>query len=77
MILVPSVTPNPDWAIAFENTRHVYLVRETKGSLDPDHMRPDEDRKITCAKRQFGAIDVDYAVATSMSDMIGILSEIG
>ncbi len=76
MILVPSVAPNPDWAIAFENTRRVYLVRETKGSLDPDHLRPDEDRKITCAKRHFGAIDVDDAVTTSMSEMISILSEI-
>lgn len=65
---------NPDWAIVFEDTERVYLVRETKGSLDPDQRRHDENVKIECARRHFSAIGVDYAVATSVTQMIGELA---
>ncbi len=58
---------NPDWAIVFEDTQRVYLVRETKGTLDDDKRRHEENVKIECARRHFEAIDVDYAVATSVS----------
>ena len=61
---------NLDWAVVFEDTERVYLVRETKGSLDPDQRRHDENVKIECARRHFDSIDVDYAVATTVSGMI-------
>ncbi len=65
---------NPDWAIVFEGNERVYLVRETKGSLDPDQRRHEENVKIECAGRHFTAIDVDYAVATSVEGMISSLA---
>lgn len=61
---------NPDWAIVFEDTKRVYLVRETKGTLDAEQRRPEENVKIECAQRHFNAIDVDYAVTTSLSTML-------
>lgn len=61
---------NPDWAVVFDKTERVYLVRETKGSLDPDQRRHDENVKIECARRHFAAIDVDYEVVTSVTGMI-------
>lgn len=64
---------NPDWAIVFGDSERVYLVRETKGSIDPEEIRGREETKIRCAKRHFAAIDVDYAVTSSVEDMIGRL----
>ena len=61
---------SPDWAIVFQESRRVYLVRETKGTLDPELRRYEENVKIACAKRHFKTIDVDYEVATSVSAMI-------
>ena len=61
---------NPDWAIVFEQTKRLYLVRETKGSLEAEQRRHEENVKIECAQRHFKAIDVDYAVVTSVSAMI-------
>lgn len=68
---------NPDWAIVFDDSERVYLVRETKGSLDPDERRHEENVKIECAGRHFAAIGVDYAVATSVDDMISHLTRGG
>lgn len=61
---------NPDWAIVFEESQRVYLVRETKGTLDPEERRSKENVKIQCAQRHFAAIGVDYDVTTSVSQMI-------
>ena len=59
---------SPDWAILVqredqfgEPKETLYLVRETKGSLDPEQRRGTENMKITCARRHFATIDVDYA----------------
>lgn len=60
---------NPDWAIMFEGETRLYLVRETKSSLDPAERRPDENDKIDCAKKHFVAIGVDYEVVRSMDDL--------
>ena len=65
---------NPDWAIVFEDTDRVYLVRETKGSLEADKRRHDENVKIECAELHFAAIGVDYAVVSSVDEMIGGLA---
>jgi type III restriction enzyme len=63
---------NPDWAIVFtvqdafgEARETLYLVRETKGSLDEEQLRGMEGMKIDCARRHFNAIEVDYEVETS------------
>jgi type III restriction enzyme len=65
---------NPDWAIVMDNPEDgepvLYLVRETKGSLDPSAWRPDERRKIVCGRRHFkDALGVDYRVVTSSSEL--------
>lgn len=68
---------NPDWAIVFEQTRRLYLVRETKGTLEAEQRRHEENVKIECAQRHFQSIDVDYAVVTSVSAMIEQLTGTG
>jgi type III restriction enzyme len=65
---------NPDWAIVMENPDGgedlLYLVRETKGSLNPDDLRPDERRKIACGRRHFAdALDVNYRVVTNAGEL--------
>lgn len=67
---------NPDWAIVFGDSERVYLVRETKGSVDPEEIRGREGTKIRCARQHFAAIDVDYAVTASVEDMVGKLSSL-
>lgn len=60
---------NPDWAIMFESEAKLYLVRETKGSLDAAERRELENIKITCATKHFNAIGVNYGVATNFNDL--------
>lgn len=50
---------NPYWVIVFENTERVYLVRERKGSSDPEELRGREETKIRCATKHFDAVGVD------------------
>ena len=66
---------NPDWAIVIEprdefgeptGEQSLYLVRETKGTTNPDHLRPDERRKVDCGRRHFeDALGVDYEIVDS------------
>ena len=48
---------NPDWAIVMENPEGgddvLYLVRETKGTLNLDELRQAEKRKILCGRKHF------------------------
>ncbi|MDE0701867.1 MAG: hypothetical protein OXH61_14225 [Acidimicrobiaceae bacterium] len=60
---------NPDWAIMFQSTAKLYLVRETKGSLDATERREVENIKIDCATKHFAAIDVNYNVIRNMDDL--------
>ena len=67
---------NPDWAIVWqgqdafgEAQEKLYLVRETKGSLDEVERRGRENLKIACARRHFGAIEVDYEDVTSVEEL--------
>lgn len=65
---------NPDWAIVMENPEGgedlLYLVRETKGSLNLNDLRLDEKRKIACGKKHFeGALSMDYRVVTAASQL--------
>ena len=64
---------NPDWAIVFEDSERVYLVRETKGSTDPEELRGREETKIRCARQHFDAIGVDYAVVSSVDQAVGVV----
>ncbi|WNY25464.1 DEAD/DEAH box helicase family protein [Methanolapillus millepedarum] len=62
----------PDWAIVLENDKKLYLVRETKGSLDEFERRGKENEKLKCGKAHFKALGVDFKVAT---DIYEVLSE--
>ena len=67
---------NPDWAIVFEGSERVYLVRETKGSADPEQRRGSEETKIRCARRHFDAIGVDYAVTSSVDELAAMMRRV-
>ncbi|WP_024441288.1 DEAD/DEAH box helicase family protein [Mycobacterium sp. UM_WGJ] len=57
---------NPDWAIIKheEGEDRIYMIRETKSTLDDSKLRPSESAKIKAAKQHFEAIGVeDYARA--------------
>jgi type III restriction enzyme len=58
---------NPDWAIIKhdDGEDRIYMIRETKSTLDDSKLRPTELAKIKSAKRHFEAIGIDdYARAT-------------
>ena len=70
----PIGTYNPDWAIMIEDPEQdeprLYLVRETKSSIDPNDWRPDEKRKIHCGRRHFKeALRVNYEVVKDAHDL--------
>ncbi len=56
-VITPIGEYNPDWAIVMEDPEGgedlLYLVRETKGTLNLDELRPDEKRKILCGRKHF------------------------
>ncbi|MCX7542272.1 DEAD/DEAH box helicase family protein [Corynebacterium sp. P5848] len=55
---------HPDWAIVkVENgAERIYMIHDTKGTLDPAKRRPSENAKIAAARRHFAAIGVNYEV---------------
>lgn len=70
----PIGTYNPDWAIMIDDFEQeepkLYLVRETKSSINPDDWRPDEKRKIHCGRRHFkDALGVNYEVIESADEL--------
>jgi type III restriction enzyme len=57
---------NPDWAIIkhFDGQDCLYMIRETKSTLDDLKLRPTEAAKIAAARQHFKAIGiVDYEVS--------------
>ncbi len=65
---------NPDWAIVMDHPEDgkpvLYLVRETKDTLNLDELRPDERRKVKCGEKHFReALGVDYKVVTSAGEL--------
>ena len=60
---------NPDWAFVTEREERLYFVRETKSTLDSEERRTKENQKITCGKRHFEALEVDFAVVTQLSEV--------
>lgn len=58
---------NPDWAILKQGDgqERIYLIRETKSTLDEVKRRPTENAKIKAATKHFEAIGIPaYAVST-------------
>jgi type III restriction enzyme len=75
-VTTPIGTYNPDWAIVMTDPERgenrLYLVRETKSTLDLNQLRPDEKRKILCGRSHFrGALQVDYKLVTEASQLPG------
>ena len=60
---------NPDWAFVTEREEKLYFVRETKSTLDSEERRTKENQRIACGRKHFGALGVDYDVATSLSEV--------
>ncbi len=61
---------SPDWAIVFDHngTERLYLVRETKGTLNLDDLHWDEAMRIRFARRHFqvapaGRVDYQFTAA--------------
>jgi len=61
---------NPDWAVVVENSHKLYLVRETKSTLDRDKRRESENKKVDCGKAHFRALGVNFKEATSISEVL-------
>lgn len=48
----------------------LYLVRETKSTLDLNKLRPDEKRKILCGRGHFReALAVNYRLVTNAAEL--------
>ncbi len=69
---------NPDWAIVWEASdalgertgQVLYLVRETKDTIEPTELDPDERRKVICGSRHFNvALRADYQVMNSAGQL--------
>lgn len=61
---------NPDWAVVVEDDEKLYLVRETKSTLERDKRRESENRKVDCGKEHFKALGVNFKDATSIYDVL-------
>lgn len=61
---------NPDWAFVTEREERLYFVRETKSTLDSEERRTKENQKITCGKRHFDALELDFDVVTKLSEVV-------
>lgn len=61
---------NPDWAVVVEDSHKLYLVRETKSTLDRDKRRESENKKVDCGKAHFEAIGVNFKDATTIHEVL-------
>lgn len=57
---------NPDWAIVktVNGQDTLYMIRETKSTLEDWALRPNEQAKVNAAKKHFDVIGVDYSKAS-------------
>ena len=81
VIDTPIGTYNPDWAIVMDDVdlrgkirQKLYFVTETKGTTNLDELRPEEKRKIQCAKKHFKIINTKYDVVTNAEDLLTTFS---
>lgn len=61
---------NPDWAVVVEDTRKLYLVRETKSTLDRAKRRESENKKVDCGKAHFEALGVNFKDAVTIHEVL-------
>lgn len=61
---------NPDWAIVLEGDERLYLVRETKSTLDEEKRRKEENDKIACGRVHFETIGVDFDDTVSLKGVL-------
>lgn len=69
-VATPLGTYNPDWAVVVEDTHKLYLVRETKSTLDRDKRRESENKKVDCGKAHFKALGVNFKDATNIYEIL-------
>ena len=69
---------NPDWAIAFyqSKVKHIYFVAETKGSLSSLQLRQIEKAKIDCARKHFKEISDDNVIYDVIDDFGTLLNKV-
>jgi type III restriction enzyme len=63
---------NPDWGIvkqAQDEAPKLYLVRETKGTMEQLKLRGSEWAKMSCGRAHFTALGVDFKYVTSAADV--------
>lgn len=60
---------NPDWAIVKRDDTTVYMVRETKGTLDFRKRRGIENDKVRCGERHFEALGVPFGVVVDPDEV--------
>jgi len=75
LIKTPVGNHNPDWAVVTQNpgSNPNYLVTETKGKKVIHELRPEEGRKIRCAKAHFKALGITYDVSVKPEDILSII----
>ena len=69
-VATPLGSYNPDWAVVVEDTHKLYLVRETKSTLDRDKRRESENKKVDCGKAHFKALGVNFKDATTIYEVL-------
>jgi len=76
-IPTPLGSYNPDWAVLVERdgAPRLYLVVETKGTLNTDALRAEEAAKIRCGREHFKALAVmenpaRYELARTLGDVL-------
>ena len=61
---------NPDWAVVVEADQKLYLVRETKSTLEREKRRETENKKVDCGKAHFKALGVNFKDAKTIYDVL-------
>lgn len=69
-VATPLGTYNPDWAVVVEDTQKLYLVRETKSTLDRDKRRETENKKVDCGKAHFKSLGVNFKDAINIHEVL-------
>lgn len=80
-IRTPFGNYTPDWALVFNNedTKYIYFIAETKGSMQSAQLKGAEKGKIECARKHFKSISdgiVKYDVVDSYQSLIDILTKV-
>jgi type III restriction enzyme len=63
---------NPDWAIVAGDPNKVYMVRETKSTLDKGKRRESENQKIEFGRRHFNALSENSEDAVDFKDCVSL-----